>query len=116
MVLNGYKTYSKIMNPSTGDAAKPMEPGEWYEIWAVVNNAAPEAGGQRYDLYVRGGEFEVQQRVFTGAVFRMQRTLPLTFFMAISNTGPHDAPYGNGGVRYDDIYMARGQTLSSPLR
>ena len=115
MVLNGYKTYSKIINPSTGDAAQPMAPGKWYEIWCVVNNAEREAGGQRYDLYVRGGEFAVQQRVFAGAVFRMQRTLPLTSFMVISNTGPHDAPYGNGGVRYDDIYIAAGQNLTSPL-
>jgi hypothetical protein len=116
MVLSGYKTYSKIENPSTGKAADPLEAGEWYEIWCVVNNAEPDAGGQRYDLYVRGGEFATQQHVFGGAVFRMQRSLPLAYFMAISNTGPHDAPYGNGGVRYDDIYMAPGRTLSSPLQ
>ena len=116
MVLSGYKTYSKIMNPSTGNPAKLLQAGEWYEIWCVVNNADAEAGGQRYDLYVRGGEFEVQQPVFSGAVFKMQRTLPLTYIMAISNTGPHKAPYGNGGVRYDDIYMASGRMLSSPLQ
>ena len=116
MVLDGYKSYARIMHPSTGTDASPLKPGEWYEIWAVINNAAAEAGGQSYDLYVRGGEFVVQQRVFTGAVFRMKRALPLTFFMAISNTGPRDGPYGNGGVRYDDIYMAHGKTLSSPLR
>ena len=45
----------------------------------------------------------------------MRRTQPLTYFIAISNTGPHDAPYGNGGVRYDDILMAPGRVLSSPL-
>ena len=116
MVLSGYKTYSRIIDPSTGRAANPMETGEWYEIWCVLNNAAPDASGQLYDLYVRGGEFATQQRVFTGAVFRMQRTLPLTSFMAISNTGPHKAPYGNGGVRYDDIYIAPGRNLSSPLQ
>ncbi len=81
-----------------------------------MNNARREAGGQRYDVYVRGGEFATQQRVYTGADFRMQRALPLRFFMALSNTGPHEAPYGNGGVRYDDIYMAAGRTLSSPLQ
>jgi hypothetical protein len=116
MVLSGYKTYSKIINPSTGDTANPMEADEWYEIWCVVNNAEPDAGGQRYDIYIRGGEFAIQQHVFSDAVFRMGRTLPLTYFMAISNTGPHDAPYGNGGVRYDDIYMASGRALSSPLQ
>ena len=115
MVLSGDKAYSKIINPATGEPAKPLEPGKWYEIWYVVNNARPEAGGQRYDVYVRGGEFGSQQRVFEGAEFRMGRTLPLTYFMAISNTGPHNAPYGNGGVRYDDIYMAAGRTLVSPL-
>jgi hypothetical protein len=115
MVLSGDKAYSKIINPATGQPAKPLEPGRWYELWYVVNNAAREAGGQRYDLYVRGGEFTMQTLVFEGAEFRMQRSLPLSLFMAISNTGPHKGPYGNGGVRYDDIYMARGRMLSSPL-
>lgn len=116
MVLIGDKAYSKITNPETGQPAKRLQPGEWYELWYVVNNAPRDDGGQRYDLYVRGGEFATQQLVFEGADFRMQRTLPLTYFMAISNTGPHDEPYGNGGVRYDDIYMAQGRRLSSPLK
>ena len=117
MVLSGdNKAYARIANPSTGKTAEPMGPGEWYELWYVVNNAPRESGGQRYDLYARGGEFASQQLVFGGADFRMQRTMPLTFFMAISNTGPHDEPYGNGGVRYDDIYMSPGFNLSSPLQ
>lgn len=116
MVLQGDKSYSRIIAPATGEPASPMKPGEWYEMWYVVNNSRREAGGQRYDLYIRGGEFETQQLVFEDADFRMQRALPLTFFMAISNTGPHGAPYGNGGVLYDDIYMAEGRALSSPLQ
>ncbi|MDJ0656771.1 MAG: polysaccharide lyase family 7 protein [Xanthomonadales bacterium] len=115
MVLSGAKAYARIINPDTNRPARPLAPGQWYELWTVVNNAPRDAGGQRYDLYVRGGEFSEQQRVFTGADFRMQRQMPLTFFMAISNTGPRDAPYGNGGVRYDDIYMSPGRNLSSPL-
>jgi hypothetical protein len=115
MVLTGDKAYSKIINPVTGEPARPLEPGQWYEVWYVLNNGRRDAGGQRYDLYIRGGEFSTQQHVFKGAEFRIQRTLPLIFFMAISNTGSHEAPYGNGGVRYDDIYMAPGRTLSSPL-
>jgi len=114
MVLAGNKSYRKIVDPATGEPAKPLEPGQWYELWYVVNNAPRDSGGQRYDLYVRGGEFEQQRLVFTGAEFRIRRELPLVFFMAISNTGPHKAPYGNGGVRYDDIYMAPGRTLSAP--
>ena len=115
MVLTGDKAYSKIINPMTSMPARPLEPGQWYELWCIVNNGRRDSGGQRYDLYVRGGEFVTQQRVFEGAQFRMQRELPLRFFMTISNTGPREAPYGNGGVRYDDIYMAPGRTLSSPL-
>ena len=115
-VLSGYKTYSKILNPNTGEAAKPLKPGTWYELWSVVNNAPQEIGGQTYDLYVRGGEFPSQRRVYSGAVFRMSREAPLKFLMTISNTGPHDSPYGNGGVRYDDIYMASGENLSSPIK
>ena len=114
MVASGYKSYSKIIDPSNGKPANPMQAGEWYSLWYVVNNATLEEGGQRYDLYVQGGEFEVQQLVYQGASFRMQRELPLTAFMTICNTGPVDAPYGNGGVRYDDIYMSEGRQLSSP--
>ncbi len=115
MVLSGNKSYSKIKNSETGGPADPMEPGTWYELWYVVNNAPRDEGGQRYDLYVRGGEFETRQLVFEGADFRMRRTLPLSSFMTICNTGPHGRPYGNGGVRYDDIYMAPGRNLTSPL-
>jgi len=82
----------------------------------VINNAPVDAGGQTYDLYVRGGEFAEQRLVFTDAVFRMKREAPLKFFTTISNTGPHKAPYGNGGVMYDDIYLARGTLLSSPVK
>lgn len=115
MVLTGNKSYSKIKNSETGGPADPMAPGTWYELWYVVNNAPRDAGGQRYDLYVRGGEFEARQLVFEDANFRMRRTSPLSYFMTICNTGPRDRPYGNGGVRYDDIYMAPGRNLTSPL-
>lgn len=114
MVLSGYKTYAKIENPLTGKSAQPLTPGTWYEIWAVINNALKAEGGQTYDLYVRGGEFASQQQVFSGGVFRMNRDMPLTGFMAIANTGPKKQPYGNGGVRYDDIYLAEGTVLTTP--
>lgn len=114
MVMVADKAYSRIQNPATGESAKPMATDIWYELWWVVNNAPRDAGGQRYDLYVRGGEFESQQLVFSGADFRIQRELPLINFIAICNTGPARAPYGNGGVRYDDIYMASGVELSLP--
>lgn len=116
MVLSGDKSYSRIKNADTGGPANPMRPGTWYEVWYVVNNATYEDGGQRYDLYVRGGEFAKQQLAYEGAIFRTRRELPLTAFMSICNTGPARAPYGNGGVRYDDIYMSAGRNLSSPLQ
>jgi len=115
MVLSGNKSYSKIKNAETGAPANPMQPGAWYEVWYVVNNTTYGEGGQRYDLYVRGGEFSAQQLAYQGAIFRMQRDMPLTAFMSICNSGPAKAPYGNGGVRYDDIYMSAGRNLSSPL-
>lgn len=114
MVMVDEKAYSKIIDPETGEAAQPMAIDTWYELWYVVNNAPREEGGQRYDLYVRGGEFEQQQKVFTDADFRIQREMPLTHFIAITNTGSVDKPYGNGGVRYDDIYMAKSLLLSRP--
>lgn len=113
-VLTGRKSYSPIGNPSTGEAAQPLAPGQWYDIWYVVNNAAKAAGGQTYDLYVKGGEFAEQAKVFSGAVFRIGREASLTHFVAITNTGPARGPYGNGGVRYDDIYMTTGRDLSDP--
>ncbi|MEL7312957.1 MAG: hypothetical protein AAFN07_15685 [Pseudomonadota bacterium] len=115
-VLGGGQTrYSDIVNPTTGSPARPLSIDEWYEVWIVVNNGSLDAGGQRYDVYVRGGEFSEQQQVFERAVFRMRRVQPLAFFMTICNTGPADKPYGNGGVRYDDIFMAKGERLTSPL-
>jgi len=115
MVLSGYKTYDKITNPKTGLTAKPLQPGVWYEVWAVINNATEDAGGQTYDIYLRGGEFSSQSLVYSGAKFRMRRNAPLTSFIAISNTGPKKQPYGNGGVGYDDIYIAKNRVLSSPI-
>lgn len=109
MVLSGEnKAYATI------EGTQPAQPDIWYEIWAVIDNRPRAAGGQRYDLYVRGGEYAERTRVFTDADFRMRREQPLGQFIAISNTGPTRAPYGNGGVRYDDLYLARGETLSTP--
>ena len=115
MVLSGYKAYSKIVNPMTNMPAKPLDPMIWYEIWSVINNSPNEEGGQKYDLYIRGGEFSEQTLVFSGAVFRIQREESLKYFMAICNTGSKKTPYGNGGLAYDDIYMFAGTQLSSPI-
>lgn len=115
MVLMGHKKYSKIFNAETGEVAKPLEPGEWYDIWYIVDNKVKSDGGQKYKVYIRGGEFKGQTLVFDGATFRIGREKALTQFIAICNTGPKKSPYGNGGVRYDDIYMAAGEELSSPL-
>lgn len=116
MVSTGHKTYGKITNPVTGVSAKPLEPGIWYEVWAVINNADANSGGQTYDVYLRGGEFSSQQLVYSGARFRMQRGATLTSFIAISNTGSKKQPYGNGGIGYDDIYIAKNRVLSTPIR
>lgn len=108
--------YERIFNDKTNSYAKPMETDTWYQIWTVVNNSKTSDGGQNYDVYIQGGEeFPTQQKVYTGADFRMKRELPITYFYATCNAGPIDTPYGNGGVRYDDIYMAPGTVLSSPL-
>ena len=106
--------YASIRNERERRSAHPMSPDTWYEVWYVVNNGVAAAGGQTYDVYVRGGEFPEREKVFAGADFRMARELPLTHFMANCNTGPADRPYGNGGLRYDDLYMAPGLELSTP--
>lgn len=117
MVLSGaHKKYKSIINPVTGKIAEPLNEGQWYDIWYVVNNSPLKDGGQSYDLYVKGGEFKTQKKVFTNANFRMKREQALTHFMAICNTGSKKKPYGNGGVKYDDIYMSRGIELSSPIQ
>lgn len=116
MVLIGYKNYVPINNRATAGPADPLIPGEWYDLWYVVNNATKADGGQTYDFYVKGGEFAEQTKVFSGAVFRFGREQPLIHFVATSNTGPARAPYGNGAVRYDDIYMASGEMLSDPTQ
>lgn len=114
MVLKGDKQYSKVRNPLLREAAKPLVAGQWYEIWYIVNNGPQKDGGQTYSVYMRGGEFVEITQVYSDAKFRMGRTRPLLHFMTISNTGPKQAPYGNGGVRYDDIYMIKGEVVTSP--
>ncbi|MEQ8905683.1 hypothetical protein [Ekhidna sp.] len=107
--------YEKITNPIENRIAKPLEEDEWYEAWMVVKNSKINDGGQKYDVYLRGGdEFPLQQKVYTGADFRMKRELPLIYFLTNCNTGPAEQPYGNGGLMYDDLYMAEGVQLSSP--
>jgi hypothetical protein len=107
--------YERIINQETKAYAKPMRTNTWYEIWTVVDNRKLTDGGQKYDVYIRGGaEFPTQQKVYTGADFRMKRELPINYFYATCNGGPIDTPYGNGGVRYDDLFIAQGTVLSSP--
>lgn len=109
-----YRQYSNVQHYALKRDAKPMQTGVWYQIWYVVNNAAVADGGQTYDVYLQGGEFTEQTLAFKNAAFRMKREQPLIYFFANSNTGPHKKPYGNGGLAYDDIYMAPGLELSTP--
>ncbi|WP_041522816.1 hypothetical protein [Gilvimarinus agarilyticus] len=106
--------YANIIDPVRAEEAKPLEPGTWYEIWYVVNNAPQNLGGQSYDVFVRGGEFLQQTQVYRQADFRMKREAPLTHFLMNCNTGPRGAPYGNGGLMYDDLYMSAGVNLLTP--
>lgn len=114
MVKSG-KGYDKFQNYAKDQPAKPATAGQWYDIWYVVNNAAVKNGGQTYDVYIGGGEFAEQTLVYKKADFRMKRELPLIYFMMNCNTGPADKPYGNGGLKYDDLYMAKGTLLSMPM-
>ena len=108
--------YDVVYNKKEDRKVNPFETNTWYEVWMVVNNQKKSVGGQRYDVYVKGGkEFPIQQKVYTGADFRIKRELPLIYFQATCNSGPVDAPFGNGGLRYDDLYMVKGVELSSPL-
>ncbi|WP_081152651.1 hypothetical protein [Cognaticolwellia beringensis] len=107
--------YSNVQNFAKHRSAKPLEVGRWYDIWYVVNNNTLTQGGQNYDVYVKGGEFDEQTLVFKNAQFRKKRELPLIYFLANSNTGSHKKPYGNGGLKYDDLYMVKGVNLTTPL-
>lgn len=108
------KGYENVQNFLRNQSAEPLKEGHWYEVWYVVNNKPVTEGGQKYDVYLRGGEFSEQQLVYKGADFRMKRELPLGYFLANCNTGSIKKPYGNGGVLYDDIHMALGVELSTP--
>lgn len=107
--------YSNIQNYKTAQSAQPLNTNTWYNVWYVVNNASVKMQGQQYNVYVQGGEFKTQTLVYKNAKFRMKRELPLIYFLANCNTGPLKKPYGNGGLKYDDLYMSRGINLSSPL-
>ncbi|MCU4674034.1 hypothetical protein N7931_00165 [Catenovulum sp. 2E275] len=107
--------YANIINPVSQKSAKPLQTNTWYEIWYIVNNSPKSQGGQTYDVFMKGGaEFPNQTQVYHQATFRMKREQTLTHFLMNCNTGPHNAPYGNGGLKYDDIFMARGVNLLSP--
>jgi hypothetical protein len=107
--------YANIQNHALQKDANPLIPGSWYQIWYVVNNANKSQGGQVYDVYFKGGdEFPIQTKVFSNATFRMARELPLIAFLMNCNTGSKKAPYGNGGLKYDDLYMIKGVNLSDP--
>lgn len=108
--------YSNIQNYTTKQSAKPLQTNTWYDVWYVVNNAAASEQGQQYDVYVKGGEFNSQTLVYKNAQFRMKREQPLIYFLANCNTGPIKKPYGNGGLRYDDLYMSEGINLSNPTQ
>ena len=113
-VPGGYANVKHNLAKNERDA-KSLEPGQWYKIWYVVNNAPKKQGGQTYDVYLQGGsEFPEQTLVYKNASFRMQREWPLTYFLMNCNTGPLDKPYGNGGLKYDDIYMTKGIELTNP--
>lgn len=108
------KGYKKVVNFSKGQVAQPLNEGEWYHAWMVVNNQTIADGGQVYSVYLQGGEFAAQTPVYLNADFRMHREQPLTHVMMNCNTGPKKAPYGNGGVLYDDIFMSSGVNLTYP--
>ncbi|MEP0938734.1 MAG: hypothetical protein ABJH57_10490 [Cyclobacteriaceae bacterium] len=108
--------YDKIYNSQTDRSAEPMETNTWYEVWCVINNNKAADGGQSYDVYIKGGgEFAEQQKVYSRADFRMKREQPIIYFQATCNTGSVVKPYGNGGLRYDDLYMAEGVVLTTPV-
>ena len=107
--------YERIHNPQSNSYASPMQTNTWYHVWMVINNQTKASGGQTYDVYMQGGdEFPEQQKVYSGADFRMQREQALIYFSATCNTGPKEKPYGNGGLKYDDMYMASGTVLHIP--
>ncbi|WP_424961289.1 hypothetical protein [Ekhidna sp.] len=116
LMVNKDPWYDHIFNFSKGRKAKPMKLDTWYEVWCVADNRTLSKGGQKYDVYLKGGdEFPQQQKVYEGADFRMKRERPIIIFQSTCNTGPMDNPYGNGGLMYDDLYMAKGVLLTSPI-
>lgn len=109
------KGYKKAINFKEARIAQALKPGIWYEAWMVVDNKLIKDGGQVYDVYLKGGEFTEQTAVYLRADFRMHREQDLGYFMMNCNTGPKKAPYGNGGIFYDDLYMSAGVNLSNPI-
>lgn len=55
LMVKTQQGYANIVNNRTGKDAKPLVPGQWYEIWYVVNNRKKSDGGQTYDVYMTKG-------------------------------------------------------------
>lgn len=95
----GYKTTNFALAPRT-----------WYEFWFVFDQPS-----NKYDLYIRGGEYTAITKIYSQATFRSKGTEPQKFFYARSTVGSLTAPAAVDDVYYDDIYIdTTGANLTTP--
>lgn len=103
--------------------------GVWYEYWLVIVNDT-DFLDDRYYLYVRGGQFtEITHLIVellgsdglpTGdyldfAYFRNGTEQPLRTMTISTQSGWQDNPFAGDHFYVDDIYVADGIVLTSPI-
>ncbi len=97
-----------FMNNNNGNFAA-MTPGQWYDVWVVINN---DATTPSYDLYMaEEGENPVligtSPFVNDGTTGGFNQDLNAIGFMATANA--------DARVLHDNIYYSIGETTSNPL-
>ncbi len=85
--------------------ASGLSPGEWYDVWMVVDNDADVA-----DFYIQGGSIASQRKVGDDLRFRNGTAGNdlTTFFANVGDSG--SGTY----VMLDDIHVRPGEDLSTP--
>ncbi|WP_193211529.1 PQQ-dependent sugar dehydrogenase [Luteolibacter marinus] len=92
---SGQSGYLEVRDSSTYLQAAPVRPDVWYSAWLDVNNAAGTSG-DKFDLYLQGGELGVPTLVKSGVRFSSGTTSALqTFFW---HMGPGTEMY------FDDLH------------
>jgi hypothetical protein len=128
---NIFYAYNGWWEPAYEDTTKEMLPGDWFEIWYLIQNNELALGGGLFDIYIRGGPFEeithlpnphlsdeVKEMGITQWGFRNNTDEPIRRWLNIINGGnPNTNFRGTAAMYIDDFWLNVGEmtTEQPPL-